>query len=271
MLALNRIRGTGRTGLPNASAKMFAAAAMMAVANLALLRKLGYFADYANVATVLGAWVIGQAIAGARWRPATAALPITATGVVLLVSVSAAITYVPPVNVVAMSGLNDGLRGAWDKGVRSLAAYTTSPPIDEYAPPGSTGDRGLLRYIYECTRSDDRIWQLTDIWTLPYYTERRVVGHPFWERGFLATPESQRRTIERVDEEEVPLIVSFGTRPLEHLESYDLVHEYVSQRYTEHLAVPEDNTGRGRSIWLLTDSRRTPTGTYELLGLPCFK
>ena len=271
MLGVDRLRGRRREGMPNAAAKMFAGAMMMAVANQALLRKTGYFADHADVAVVLGAFVIASAIGAPRKRSARGFVRIAVVCIALLLSVYATITYVPPDRIVSAAGLNDGLRGAWDKGVRALRGYATSPPIDDYAPPGTIGDRGVLRYLYACTRPDDRIWLLTETYSVPYYTERRVVGHIYWGMGFLATPEYQRRTIERVDKEEVPFIVSFGgARPLEYLEAYDLVHEYASRRYTTRYAIPEDKTERGLTIWLLTDGRRQPTGTYELFGLPCF-
>lgn len=272
MLGMDRLRGRSREGMPNAAAKMFAGALMMAVANQALLRKAGNFAEHADVAAVLGAFVIGSALGQKRLRSLAGALSAAAAVIVLLVSAFAAITFVSPLKALETAGFNDGWRGARDKAVRSFKGYATSPPIDEYAPPGRTGDRGLLRYIYECTRPDDRIWLLTENFTVAYYTERRVVGHIYWNMSFMASPEYQRRTIERVDKEKVPFIMSFGgTRPLEYLEAYDLVHDYASRRYTTRYAVPEDNVERGLSIWLLTDGRRQPTGTYELFGLPCFK
>jgi hypothetical protein len=271
VLALDRIRGTDRRGFPHAGPKMFAAAVMMAAVNLALMRKLGYVSDHAQVAAILGAWITGQAWAGIG-RPVTAFLAQCATVVILLVSAFATITHVSPLSSMAAAGLNNGLPGAWDKSVRAFREYAASPPIDGYAPRGTTGDRGVLRYIYECTRPDDRIWLLSDTSTVPYYTERRVVGHLYWGMGFLSTDEYQRRMIARVDAQEVPLIVSFGGhRPLEYLESYEILHEYAARRYTDHHAIPEDSVGRDSSIWLLTDGRRKPTGMYELLGLPCFK
>ena len=272
MLARDRVSGTGRGVLPNARAKMLAAAVMMAVANLALLRKLGYISDHGNMVAILGAWVIGQAFAGGRPRPVAAVLPAMAAGLLLFVSAFATITYVSPLNTLATAGFNEGVQGTLDKAVRSFRGYATSPPIDEYAPPGTTGDRGLLRYIYECTRPDDRIWLLSETYAVHYYTERRVVGHIYWGMGFLATPEYQRRTIERIDKQEVPFILAIGGKgALEYLEAYDLVHDYAARRYTTHHVIPEDKVERGLSIWLSTDGRRKATGTYELFGLPCFK
>lgn len=272
LLVRDRVRGRPPSGLPNASAKMLAAAVLMTAVNLALLRKLGYIADHGHTAAVLAAWIAGRSFTAPRTRPLAAAWPVGAGTTLLLVWLFASVTYVSPVTAAATAGFNDGMRGVWDKGVRSFRALATSPPIDEYAPPGTTGDRGLLRYLYECTRPDDRIWLLTETHPVAYYTERRVVGHIFWSLGFLASPEDQRRTIARVEKEEVPLVVSFGgDGPLSNLKAYDLVRDYVARRYTRRHAIPEDKAERGLPIWLLSDGRREPSGTYELFALPCFK
>jgi hypothetical protein len=156
--------------------------------------------------------------------------------------------------------------------VRALQNYATSPPIDGYAPAGVTGDKGLLRYVYDCTRTDDRVWILSDIYSFPYYSQRRPVRHIYWSMGFQASPRMQRRTIEMLEQDEVPIIMGVGgRRPLEFLEPYDLVHEYVDKRYRERIPLVEDKLERGLVIWMLFDSRRVPSGTHKPLELPCFK
>ena len=272
LLVSDAIRGRRCGRMVNAPEKMFAAAVLMAVAHYALLRREGYFADHAAAAAVLGACVLGHTFSAARdGRRAPARTFSRAIAVaVLIVSIFAVNTYARPLG--SLAELDDGLRGVWRRSVDAFRSYSTSPPIDAYAPRGTTGDRGLVRYIYECTRPDDRVWLLTDLFTFPYYTERRVVGHIYWVSGFLADAEYQRRTIARVDKEEVPIILAVGGRePLQYLESYPLVREYVAQRYREHYTVPQEGKPRDQVFWLLTDSRRKPTGTYELFGLPCFK
>ena len=137
-------------------------------------------------------------------------------------------------------------------------SYSTTPPIDGIAPRGTTGDRGLIRYVYECTRPDDRVWLLTDLFTFPYYSERRVVGHIYWVAGLLSDPEHQRQTIAKVDTQEVPLILSAGgQRATSYLDSYPLVREYVEQRYTTHYTIQQEDAAQGEVFWLLTDSRRS--------------
>ena len=269
MLAAHRMRGLRGGHMTHAPEKMFAAVVMMAVAYFALLRREGYFADHAAATALLSACVVGQASNSMRLRrqPAARIVAGVVAGLVLVVSLFATLTYASSLESFA------NLPGVWEKSVRAFKAYSTSPPIDEYAPQGSTGDRGLIRYIYECTRPDDRIWILTDLYTFPYYAERRFVGHIYWSRDLLINNlEYQRKTIATVDKEEVPIILALGgRRPLQYLESYPLVHQYAARRYTSHYTVPEDNIQRGDLFWLSTDGRRKPAGTYERLGLPCFK
>jgi hypothetical protein len=250
--------------------KMFVAAVLMAVANLALLRKMGYFADHFDVAMVMAAWLLGRAFVG-RWRTAAAATAGTAAVVLLGVTTLSAVAYSDLPRVVQRAGLNQPPARLWQANVDRVKALSVSPPIDGYAPADSTGDKGLIRYLYDCTRADDRIWITTDAYAVPYYTERRVVGHIWWANGFMSSPASQRQTIDLLEREQVPIILGLnGDSGLEHLAQYDLLREYVAKRYTREIKVLQDN-GSGRAIWLLIDGRRVPSGTNERLGLPCFK
>lgn len=273
MLIADAVRGVRRGRMPNAPEKIFAAAVMMAVVHVALLRRMGYFADHVAVAAVMGACLFGHAFSRPGAAPPQARIfSKVAACVILLFVTFATLTYATPVDVASRAGMDQGVRNVWDKSVRAFRSLSVSPPIDEYAPRDARGDKALIRYIYECTRPDDLLWLISDLFTFPYYTERRVVGHIHWMNGLLMTPAYERRTIETVDKQEVPIVLSVGARrPLEYLEPYPLLHEYVAKRYTSQYAIPEDKTQRGGLFWLLTDGRRKPTGTYELLGLPCFK
>ena len=272
MLVADRIRGRRRDYMPHAPEKMFAAAVMMAVANQALLRREGYFADHVAVAAILGACVWGFAFAGGQVRGRAVGRIVSGAvaAIVLVVVTFATMTYASPLAVAAATGMDDG--GIWRKSVGLARTYSTSPPIDAYAPPGTTGDRGLIRYVYECTRPDDRIWVLSDLFTLPYYAERAVVGHIYWRAGLAANPEFERRMIDKVDKAEVPLVIALaGAAPLEFLGAYPQVREYVARRYTRHYMVPSEGGGPGDVFWISTDRRRQQTGTYQPLDLPCFK
>ena len=269
-LAVARLRGTVFSGMSHEAAKMFVAAVMMGVVNLALMRKLGTFADHVAAEAVLGVWLFGGVIRPValsrvtRWAAGT-----LACGTMVLTIIATA-SYV---NLSAVPGRLGFGAEFWRLNVQQFHSYATSPPIDDYAPPAALGDRALLRYLYACTRPDDRVWVTTDVYTIPYYTERRVVGHIFWGMGFLASQEQQRRTIAMLERDQVPLIVGVGgARPLQYLEPYELVHAYASKRYVEYYPILQDQLNRkGIVIWLAVDSRRKPSSTYTRLGLPCFK
>ncbi len=272
LIGMDRLRGRRSTQMANAPEKMFAAGVMMAVAYMALLRSHGYFTDHAVTTAILGACVLGHAFGAARLRQMASARLFSGLiiWVVLVASTFATVTYG---NVFgSLAGMDNGLGGVWRQSVRSFKSFSTSPPIDAYAPRGTTGDRGLIRYVYECTRPDDRVWILSDLFAFPYYSERRVVGHIYWQAGLRTDLEYQRKTIEKIDKEEVPMIIGLGgPDPLAYLGAYPLVRQYVAERYIDHYAIPDEHAQREQVFWLLTDRRRQPTGTYELFGLPCFR
>jgi len=260
ILVGDRMRGRRGGRMPNAPEKTFATAVMMAVVCMALLRRTGYFAEHLVATTVLAACVLGYASSLSSRAIA---------GTVLIAAILAGGTYVHLFD--ALARMHRGVGGVWTDSVAAFNAYSTSPPIDAYAPRGTTGDRGLIRYVYECTRPDDRVWILSDLFAFPYYTERRVVRHIYWQAGLLTSPEEQRKTIEQVDGQQVPIVLGLGGQgPLGNLNAYPLVRDYVEKRYTGRYSIPEERLS-GAQFWLLTDSRRQPTGTYEPLGLPCFR
>jgi hypothetical protein len=269
-----------RVGMSLEVPKMVTLAVMMVVAHYALMRKLGYFADHADVAMIFGAWCVGRTFGIGQepdgkcvrrwgWRMV---LPVTVTAGVLMLSTMAMLSYINVPNIMSYTQLSRGPSAVWAVSAAKFATWSTAPPIDTYAPVDATGDRALIRYFYECTTPADRLWVLSDMYTTPYYAERRVLRHIWWGNGFQHSPESQQRTIQLLEREPVPLIVGVGgAKPLQYLQEYDELHAYASERYREVHPILQDNLHReGAVIWLSVDSRRTPTRTYERLGLPCF-
>ncbi len=272
VLAARHLKGSSvPEGMPHEGAKMFAAATLMVVANHGLMRKLGYFPDHADVAVILGSWVAALA-----WRSVGkgGALRVAVrTGAVGLafVSVIAAATYTDMATFVDRYGLSQEFPRAMDDLVSKIRRHAKSPAIDAYAPKDARGDLAVIRYLYECTRPEDRIFVTSDSYALPYYTERRGVGHIFWQNGFMTAEAYQRRMIDLMEREPVPIVFGVGNeKPLDNLNQYPLVREYVDKRFTNRHAVLQDQLA-GRVLWVLADSRRTPTGTYPSLGLPCFR
>ena len=249
---------------------MFMVAALMAVANFALLRKLGYFPDHFDATAIMAAWLLGRTVR-TDWRRLFGAAVVAIAVVVTGVSVVAASAYVDLPTLAGRYNLTAPPENNPFLSTRKLRVFATAPPINHYAPEGATGDKAVVRYLYECTQPADRIFVTSDSYAVPYYTQRRVVGHVFWANGFMANDDFERRMIELMERDPVPLVFGVGgERALDNLNLYPRVREYVAKRYTEHHAVLQDNLA-GTVLWLLVDSRRTPTSTYSKLGLPCFR
>jgi hypothetical protein len=256
--------------MPAEGQKMFVVAVLMSVANLALLRKLGYFPDHFDVTIIMGAWLLGRA-RRANWRRPIGMAAAVVAGLTTGVSVLAVSTYVDLPTfanryaLFAPRGSNPFLTPERARG------FAMRPPIDFYAPKDAMGDRALIRFLYECTKPEDRIFVTSDVYTVPYYTQRRVVGHVFWANGFLANPAFEDRMIALMERDPVPFVFGVGgERPLDNLSLYPRVRDYVDRRFTERHAVLQDSLS-GRVLWLFVDSRRTPVRTYDKLGLPCFR
>lgn len=251
--------------------KMLVAGVMGAIISLALFRKLGYFPDHADVTMVLVAWV-GSRAWGASW-PRLRTYTRSLVGVVAVAGLAAVYLYVDLPVLFERTGLARGIPAFVKRTLTRAQAMAASPPIDYYAPAEASGDRALIRYFHDCTRQQDRIWVTSDVYTIPYYAERRFVNHIFWGMGFMASADAQRKTLELLEREPVPFIFGVGeSRPFEFLEAYPQVHDYVVKRYTETHAILQDELNReGRVLWLAVDGRRKSSSIHPALGLPCFR
>ncbi len=268
VLSVDWLKGRVAEIMPGEAQKMFAVAVLMGVANYALMRKLRTFPDHFDGAALMGAWLLARAVAAQSGSVSRIGVR-TAAAAVAAVSIIAVSAYV---NASTFGGLTQAPAEQWAMSAEKFRFLTTSPPIDAFAPRDSThGDRAVFRYLYDCTRPDDRIFVTSDAFAVPYLTERRVVGHVFWASGLAATPDFERQMIALMERDPVPVVFGVGGgHPLDNLLRYPLVRAYVAQRFTERHAILQDHFA-GKVLWLLTDSRRRPSGTYKSLGLPCFK
>lgn len=266
---------------PHERLLMTTSAILLLVAEVGLMRKLGGFSDLTTLGMVVGgsllslAWARHPDAAGGR---AQGAASVAAFAVVVMTLAAAAGFVRLGTYLEAYTDDYDERAALSTLGTRVgelLTAYNTVPPIEVYAPLEAQDDRILIRYFRECTNPDDAIWELGGNFAWPYYAERRVVQHPYWFVGFKRTDADQSRTLSWVRNHPAPLVfVKDGARPLEWLERYPRVHAYVAERYRD-VSTPElrelyamDNH---RPVWILADRTRTPTRTFERLGLPCFR
>jgi hypothetical protein len=274
--------------------KIVTLAVLAMMVNVFLLKRLGYEADHFDLAVVMLAWLFAWLRArGARGgRPRRLAMSlggvslggvslggvslggVSLGGVSLILGLTLAASAVVSANLPAAAQRNrllgTTLPEIWRFSAEKFDSFATSPPIDAFALADDTGDRAVVRYLYECTRPDDRLLLLTDSYPVPYYAGRPIVGHIFWEWGFMATPAFERQTIDVLEQGRVPVVLSLaGDQALDMLRWYPELREYISRQYTRTFSLPREDDPSNR-IWVLTDRRREPTGRSERLNLPCF-
>ncbi len=262
--------------LPNETPKMVATATLCGIAAPLLLRAplAARFADVAGPTAVLGAWLLG------RWLPAQArstlgrahggGAPRPPRGSFnMLLNARLLGSLVRGTLALVLLGLTFASiatvaeDGAWlanridpkgpgptlDLAARRITRLTVSPPLEEWAPPGSTGLRAVVRYIAACTEPTDRMLVTWFAPELYYYAGR---GYP--SRAQLLT-------------QRVPIILS-------DTDDYSrLISRYGEQLATllQHYRVAlESAAEEGRQYRVLLDTRLEPTGQYLPLGLPCF-
>jgi hypothetical protein len=106
-----------------------------------------------------------------------------------------------------------------------------------------------------------------------FYADRRPVWHYHWDYGFKNDEASQRQFLDWITHEQAPVIVTHGdSELLKPFRDYSLIRPYVAANYREITSERFDAyRGDGNRIWLLGDIRRTPSGRFEPLDLPCYR
>ena len=143
-----------------------------------------------------------------------------------------------------------------------------SRPIDAWAPPGSTGERALSRYIYQCTAPTDRVLAANFLPELNFYSERGFAGGQVYLLvGWHASMTDQELTVARLERERVPVMI-LDEASQELTWGIFLSSPTTSER---HYNVAATSTFGGDRVYVVYVSRElSPTGDYEPLGLPCF-
>ena len=223
--------------------------------------------DVAAPTFLLAAWLAhriggpGGASGGARLKHA---------GIVslFLVTCWSVWTFGETTMLLARSGVGSGPAGVWER-LGIVNRGLRERPIDWWAPPGSIGLRPLARYVLDCTAPSDRIlvtWFSPDV---SYYAERGFAGGQVTlQGGYSSSVADQRLTIERMQQQSVPIIL--GRRDLfdDFRQRFPIIHDYVDTRY--RLAA-ESTFGGEQSFLIFVDAQRSPVAQHPDLGLPCYR
>ena len=142
-------------------------------------------------------------------------------------------------------------------------------PVDEWAPPESTGLPAVIRYLFDCTSPSDRVlvtWYAPDVF---FYAERGFAGgQTFLYGGWHASVSDQRLTIERMQQQSVPIILAREDRVETFRQGFPLIYDYVRTRYR---LAESTFGGVATPVLVFVDTRLDPTGEHPVLGLPCYR
>jgi hypothetical protein len=263
-VALFTVLAAVATSIYSRSKPAMVLAGMAFVTAAGLMRKTGQAEEVAAIWVPLFVWMLWTW----RWYGKVILTGVAAISVVAMLTTTEAVDELSQIANDG-GGLRQRVRRAWE-------FHMTTPPIDAYAPdePDETSDgRLIIRYLHACLRPTDRIWETSMWFPVAYYADRRPVWHYHWDHGLKNDEPSQRQFLEWLKAQQAPVIVAHSDEGLlKAFRDYSLVRPYVEANYREltsekFRAYQED----GNRIWLLGDIRRTPTGRFEPLDLPCYR
>lgn len=155
----------------------------------------------------------------------------------------------------------------WAQTLDRLRAMSTSPPDTSVAPSRLTE---LARYVHACTEPDDRVFTSWYVPELYFFAQRGFAGgmavtfSAHWSEARF-----QRRIIDRLMSQSVPLVIlDIGGRS-NFVASYALLWEHLTVHYR---VAGETDFGNPDSsgYQVLIPRDRPPVGTYPKWSMPCF-
>jgi hypothetical protein len=127
----------------------------------------------------------------------------------------------------------------------------------------------LSLYVNACTAPTDRVLVESYLPQVLAIARRAFAGgHADLRPGFFEMDDAQRLTLERLRRQSVPIILLDTDDSLRSFyRSFPIVTTYIDQEYRQ--AGTHQFDGRfGITLYVRKD--RTPTGTWEPLGWPCY-
>ena len=218
--------------------------------------------DVTGPTAVIAAW-----ISGVTWRT-RGITARTAVVVLWLATVWSAWTFGETSERLSAAGVAGGPATMMAQ-MREINRRVQMRPIEWYAPAGSTGVRGLTRYLLECTRPSDRVLTGSFEPQIAFYAERAFAGgQVYLKAGWHSSRQAQLTTIERMRRQHVPVVLLDVPTEPEVQNGFPLVYRYVRDNYREAARAA---FGGDRDYVVFVKNDLTPRRTYEPLGLPCYR
>lgn len=220
-------------------------------------------ADIAQPVAILGAWLMTCSSNSSAASPASARRRL-ANALILTCTLLATLARDPARDMVRQPELvaEAPIRRSWEL----LEALAVSPPIDVWAPKEVSADRGLVRYLRNCTRSSDRLlvtWFAPEIY---YYAGRPFAGDRWVLLAFDNAPDRQRAVVERIRSQSVPLVLVNLANLADFEVKWPALAAYLRKDYVEVAQV----RGEDWPLSVLMRKTERPTHSISFMNLPCF-
>jgi hypothetical protein len=165
-----------------------------------------------------------------------------------------------------------GLRDSVGKIGRRLVTVTTelrSLPAGPTDPaPAAAPD--VVDYLRRCTQLADRTLVIADSPEVSAFASRPfAAGQATFRPGFYTLEADQRRMLQRLQGQSVPVVLTDGQDDYEEnfAPAFPLIDAYVREHYALAGELPALTGGPMR---VFVRRALTPAGTYGVTGLPCF-
>jgi hypothetical protein len=149
-----------------------------------------------------------------------------------------------------------------------IASAVKTPPSTAELPKPALA--GLVDYLRRCTMPADRVFAGWFVPELYYFSQRGFAGGMVVTFGdHWSEPDHQRRIVEKMKSESVPVaLLVHGTRR-EFRQSYPIVDDYFLAHYDDAGALTF-GSGSDRHYTVLTRRGRVPAAQDPVFGIPCF-
>ena len=254
---------------PNERATAIGLLAMAVLGNMFFLRAnlAERFADAVVPVVLLGAWTVGAASA---WTSMTVRRSVTLVPVVLLLYVfGAAYMFSDVARDLDTSGLSDSLEKTTRRYHAVHDELSRLPPV-AWSDRDAVGTLRVARYVAECTSPSDHVLVVGPIHEILVFARRRfAAGQAMFKLSLYTSEGDQRRALERLKDQSVPVVVADAREFEEGFESdYPLLAQHLAEQYGEAKTIVIDDEPRFR---VLVESNRHPRRMDPHLGLPCFR
>jgi len=242
--------------------------AMVALVNLFFLRAnlTQRFADAVVPAALLLAWSIGSA--PAIGSTVARRLVVVVSGLLLLTLAGASVVWSGTPRRLEDAGLLDSWQMTAVRFEEVRTRLRGLPPAD-WSQVEMGGSLPAARYIALCTTPRDDLFvagYAPEIYVLA--RRRFAAGQGTVSLGFYTSDEDQRRALERLAGQSVPIVLAEANEFEEGFVSdYPLLARHLFDHYRDAGTIELDGEARLR---VFVDSSRPLTGIDPLLGLPCF-